>query len=254
MKIFILMSLLFASTAHAKCAPIAGLDGLFAPGRIVVVGEIHGTREMPALFTDLVCHAVARGFDVRVGFEQDAATGAALEKYLVSQGDRAERVRVVATRAQFGDGTASEAMTDAFEAVRKLALASHRIKTFAFAKVSGNVAYAATIANEHASAPRAVVLALMGNTHAQIKRDATDDEPLTGELLRKRGLDVRAIYLDYTHGTAYGHRASGEIGVYTQSPGNGAPPFRKLNTIDPPTFVYDMMISVGEIHASPPAR
>ena len=57
-----------AGTASAapRCRPIAGVDQLFAPGRIVLVGEVHGTREIPRLF---VCHAAANGYQVAVGIE-----------------------------------------------------------------------------------------------------------------------------------------------------------------------------------------
>ena len=244
-------AMLAAQIAHA-CAPIAGLDGLYAKGRIVLIGELHGTREMPALFGDFVCHALERGFTVRVGLEQSPAVGALLVKYLASRGDRAERVQVLAPRAASKDGTTSEAMADLFETLRTLSQATHRLSTFVFAtKAADDAVYADNIAREQD--PQTLTLVLIGNGHSTKKRDAPSDPPPVGEILRARKLDLRTVRLDFTRGTAFTRGLDGP-GVHDRGAGDGSPPFATLRPAKPPLDDHDLAITVGEIHASPLAR
>ncbi len=244
-----------SALATPRCRPIAGVDALFAPGRILLVGEVHGTREMPQLFVDLVCHAAAKGFDVVVGFEQPVSAGEALERYLSSRGARVDRFRIIEPRVKYGDGTASEAMVDAFESLRKLAVETKRLTAFGFAGSpagNGNVDYAKGIATAHQAAPQAVVVALMGSYHNRLTREADDGGPPTGLLLRERGLDLKSIYIDFTGGTAY-LRSDDGAGVRTPTPlqMGGGKAWRVLPTQSPD---YDLKISVGWIHPSLPAK
>src|SRR5687768_14904456 len=49
--------------------PIAGADSLLVPGALVMIGELHGTQEIPAFVGDLACLAASRGVAVRLGVE-----------------------------------------------------------------------------------------------------------------------------------------------------------------------------------------
>ena len=40
------------------CRPINGVQRAFATSRLVMFGEVHGTREMPTFVGDAACHAV----------------------------------------------------------------------------------------------------------------------------------------------------------------------------------------------------
>jgi hypothetical protein len=44
-----------AHAATEACTPVANAESLIKPGRIVLVGEMHGTREIPAVVADLAC-------------------------------------------------------------------------------------------------------------------------------------------------------------------------------------------------------
>jgi hypothetical protein len=69
---------------------------------------------------------------VLVGFEYAPSIGAAIERYLSSKGDRTQRVRIVEPNISHGDGSASIAMTDAFEALRRIAKTTGRLHVFGF--------------------------------------------------------------------------------------------------------------------------
>jgi hypothetical protein len=247
--------LLMVSSAWGRCRPIEGVDKLFAPGRIILAGEVHGTQEMPRLFVDLVCHAAAKGFQVVVGFEQRASAGEAIQRYLSSPGSRLERFKILEPKVHTGDGTSSEAMMDALESLRLLAVETKRISAFGFVAGSreenGNLGYAEAIASAHQAAPRAVVLALMGAYHNRLTREADDDGRPVGLLLRQRGIDLKSIYIEFTSGSAY---LRGEHGPGIQEPtalqmGGGKP----WVVLPAPNGAYDAIISVGQIHPSLPA-
>src|SRR6056297_2293528 len=72
-----------SATASLDCgASIAGVDPLLVPGTIVMLGEIHGTVEIPAFVGDLACHGLVRGHRVLLGLEYPASEQADLETYL----------------------------------------------------------------------------------------------------------------------------------------------------------------------------
>lgn len=60
MSIRALVSLIVLAGAPARaleCEPTPGLDPLLVPGRFVLLGELHGTREMPAAVARIACAA-----------------------------------------------------------------------------------------------------------------------------------------------------------------------------------------------------
>jgi hypothetical protein len=238
------------------CHPIEGVEKLLAPGRIVLVGEVHGTREMPRLFVDLVCHALKKGFDVVVGFEQPPSAGQGIQRYLSSSKEsRVDRFRILEPRVPFGDGTASEAMMDAFESLRLLANETKRMSAFGFVggpESNGNIGYADGIAAAHQAAPRAVVLALMGSYHNRLTREEDDGGAPVGLLLRQRGLDLKSVYVEFSAGSAYLRGVDGP-GIHEPTAlqlGGGKP----WVVLPAPSGAYDVFISVGKIHPSLPAK
>jgi hypothetical protein len=63
-----------AAAAATQCRPVAGTERLWGKPetRWIMIGEMHGTAEMPATFADLVCRAAATGRPVTVALEQTA--------------------------------------------------------------------------------------------------------------------------------------------------------------------------------------
>lgn len=137
----------------------------------MLVGEMHGTTEAPAIFADLVCSARERKRPIIVGIE--LRNQHALDVFM-SSGDDAELKELLSTEEwKRHDGRTSTAMLALVEQLRALKLEG---------VVSGVVAFSVTRAGESAAKgekrmasvllraakrkPDALVIALTGNLHA----------------------------------------------------------------------------------------
>ena len=49
--------LAIANHAAASCEPIEGIQALLKPGRVLLLGELHGTVESPEFTREVACHA-----------------------------------------------------------------------------------------------------------------------------------------------------------------------------------------------------
>src|SRR5687768_16562492 len=104
---------LAATASLSNCTPVPGSERLWdEPSvRYVMVGETHGTREIPEFFADLVCAASMRR-RVIVAVEQDTAAQPVIDEFMRSRGDVAARNAFVQAIWPTGlnDGRGSEAM------------------------------------------------------------------------------------------------------------------------------------------------
>jgi hypothetical protein len=113
-----------ASTAHQAgqaSAPVApdcgppdkGATELLKPGALVLLGEIHGTAEVPLFVGRLACQATAKGLRVRVGLEIPQEEQARIDAFLsATDADAAKQSLLQGpfwTR-DMQDGRSSEAM------------------------------------------------------------------------------------------------------------------------------------------------
>ncbi len=108
-----------------------------ADHRLLVLGELHGTRETPLLVRALLEHYVAQGVPVRLALELPVAENAALETYITSTGDAAAGRALRTTnywkvKDHLHDGRRSEDMLDLIEAVRRLRAEGHDITVAGF--------------------------------------------------------------------------------------------------------------------------
>jgi hypothetical protein len=170
--------LLVVYCAHAEqqpsCVGISGTEQLWSrPGvRFIVVGEMHGTAETPAIFRDLVCSAVAAKRPVLVGVElRDQHE---IDVFMRPGNDEAA-VRNLLSAKEWtrSDGRSSRAMLTLLKELRAFKLKG---------LISGVVAFADTFPQESAAQgekrmaaalqaaanknPDALVIALVGNVHA----------------------------------------------------------------------------------------
>ena len=88
----------------APCPSIDGLDPLIEPGRILLLGEIHGTVESPGFVLDVACHTVRAGLPLVVGLELDASEQDRVNVYLQSDGSPADRVATALGPGKITDG------------------------------------------------------------------------------------------------------------------------------------------------------
>lgn len=97
---------------------------------VVVLGETHGTAEIPAAFADLVCQESAGARRVLVGLEVWSTAQPAIDAYLESDGGTAARDALLAVefwRREYQDGRSSAAMAGLLETLRGLRRAGRNI-------------------------------------------------------------------------------------------------------------------------------
>jgi hypothetical protein len=106
-----------------QCSPIEGLAPLLAPGKGLLLGEMHGTVESPAFLADVVCLALQAGRSVTVALEIPFQEEARFAAYLDSAGSAADRIALLAGafwQDPYQDGRRSEAMLALLESLRRL--------------------------------------------------------------------------------------------------------------------------------------
>lgn len=150
---------------------------------LLIVGEMHGSNEVPALVRAIAEQAVQER-PVRLGLEMPSNMQGAIDDYLRSTGSAADRVTLLRSPFWAGrDGRSSKAMLQLIDTVRVLRARSEDINVFAMEpaypdhqaveKAGGytvvkETGMAASIRRELAGmAPHGLVIALMGNYHSR---------------------------------------------------------------------------------------
>ncbi|MDQ3263967.1 MAG: ChaN family lipoprotein [Myxococcota bacterium] len=122
--------------AQQLCGPqIPGAQELLRPASLVLLGEMHGTNEIPYVVAELACEAATSGQRVTVGVEMGKGEQAALELYLDSQGTPDDQRRLVAGpfwNRPYQDGRSSKAMAAMLERLRLLKSAGLGIRVVAY--------------------------------------------------------------------------------------------------------------------------
>lgn len=165
-----------AQSAEPRCAaPVDGLAALLETPRLrfLLLGEIHGTAETPALFSDIICLASRR--PLVVGVEWPADSQQALDAFLLAADEKAARTRLHAAPAlRRPDGRGSRAMIAMLMEIWHLRQAGRPISLFAFDYEIGapgtsnerEIRMAALLSEAARRRPDALVVALTGLGHA----------------------------------------------------------------------------------------
>ena len=174
---------LLAGFAHAglpdsACPTLAGVDTIAQDRALaqIVVGEAHGTRELPETFGDLVCNLARDGRPVTVGLEFLPSEQAALDGYLASDGGAGAVSRLLGSPG-WGDrhGRASEAMFQLVDRLRRMRRGGADLEVVAFDHPTETSAGTSALREEtmarllldaRARRPEALVVALTGVGHA----------------------------------------------------------------------------------------
>ena len=173
--------LIEAHTASAACKAIAGADQLWSAQQIrwIFVGEVHGSKETPAAFFDLVCDAVAHGKLVTVALERPVTEQNTLPEVLSAHDlARAEKALLDAPGWKAGfDGRASKAMLQLLVSLRELHTGkAHKVAVSAFDAFEGpynprepgarDEALGRALLKMGTDHPDRLILVLTGNLHA----------------------------------------------------------------------------------------
>lgn len=223
--------------------------------RVILVGELHGTNEMPAFVSGLACSFLQDGRQVVLSLEIPGHVQPEIERYLASEGG--EPARQPLYESSFGkllDGRGSIAYMELIEQVRVLRKKGVPISVVATDVSQGpgerksgtrDSIMADNIAALARENPAATVISLSGNSHAPKAKggDAGANYEPMGYLL-SRQMPTHAISLSHRGGTAWVCMPDcgvQEIDVPRQ--GGKAKSTR-----------YDRVVQLGGITASPPAR
>jgi hypothetical protein len=245
------------------CTDIAGTAGVITGHRIVMFGELHGTKEMPAMFARLVCAALQRGNAVSVGLELPASEQAQLDQYMASDGDSSARNALLASWfwSKGRDGRQSNAYFGMIEALRGMrhaglplsvfSLEDKPIKSSQYAQRRDEV-MAARVRHEYETRTDTLVLTYTGNIHNMLHLPEGLSHIPAPMGLGLQDLHPVSINLTGSGGTMW--NCSPECGVH----GNPNPP--AATSVAPTVLVlggdngvYSGHIDVGATTASPPA-
>jgi hypothetical protein len=210
-----ILATLAAAAPLSICAPVPGSEQLWAnPGtRYVMVGETHGTNEVPALFADLVC-AASEKRKVVVALEHPPEEKPAIDAFLKSDGGAAARAAFLKTGiwTNFRDGRNSLAMLSLYEQLRKWKQAG-RIEAvvpfsaydlsvpFSNANEGANRGMAQALENTAKAHPNALVLGFGGSVHMSVADVmGTKVKSAAGRLPRR---EVTTVFIDGDTGSAW---------------------------------------------------
>ena len=249
--------------SRVKCGYVPPPDGFVVPGRVVLLGEFHGTRELPEAFGELVCHA-ASGAPVRVGLPLPQGEAERLERFfsLPNPSDRDALLRGSPFwTSPRQDGRSSRAMLTLLTRLGKLKAAGLPVQVFAFDAdpplgPDREQRMADTVAAEAHADPDGRMLLLTGSLDARTAPGGPDPAWRSmGALLAEAGLDVVAFDFGGPPGTAWScqDQDPAHCGGGTLQPGNppGPPGLAPLPRPTPEGFAGRW--SVPSLTASPPA-
>ena len=240
----------------AASAPIPGANAVLnRPDlRYIVVGESHGTKQMPAIFGDLVDAAAGRGPVVTV-MEHSGADQPLLDAYLASDGgpaDRAALLAGVSWSKGMRDGRSSVAMLDLIERLRLLrrqgadlvVLACQPFKLDQMSDYEGAMGQCWRDAGS--AHPKARVLVLAGNAHT----DRAPSDGRTRAIAQLPAGETLSLVASSAGGQAWNCQ-NAKCGPFALYPGDAR---ARGVYLTPQDGHFDGVLSAGGAYAaSPPA-
>ena len=205
-----------AASAQLRCEPIPGATELMVPGRVLLLGELHGTTEAPAFVGSLSCNVLAAGLDLVVGLELSSTAQSSVDRFLESAGTPKDGERLLSDslwQRDYQDGRTSRAMFELIECLRKLRHAGRPVSVVLFddSGTGGGQqrerSMAANLAASVEARPRAMHVILTGNLHSRVFPGSSRNreyEPM-GYLLKESLASDKLISLNVGHdeGTAW---------------------------------------------------
>lgn len=263
--LLVLLATLVAASAMAEpCRPIDGLAPLLRPGRILLLGELHGTEESPAFALDVACHAVQAGLPVVVGLELLDVEQAPVDAFLDSNGTPDDRKALLSGRIwqrDYQDGRNSRAMADLIDGARRLRRdgGDVRVSLFDASGAAGGQqrdrAMGANLVALARAAPEKMLIVLAGNMHTRTTRGNArnaDYEPM-GYVLSKGTSPERVIALDVAHAGGSAWICAPGCGATSLGGKHGESPWTIEVDDDTRPPGHQGWYRVGRITASPPA-
>ncbi|EIL88112.1 hypothetical protein UU9_13388 [Rhodanobacter fulvus Jip2] len=230
-------------------------DGL-PRGKLLLFGEMHGSKETPALIAQLACF-LSKHQEVAIGLEIPSRDQPLIDAYLASRGTNASREKLMSSVfwKTDRDGRSSAAMFELIDAIRDLKEHGRAIDLFAFDDQPGttlerNVAIANGIRRFVKEHREAKVVALMGNIHAMQDPMNIGKEKLVPSGYLLKDLTPISILVTYPKGTIWACMPDcRKHDLSPRTPVAGPAGFKNGATLDG----YSRMFLLNSITASPPA-
>lgn len=273
------------------CNPPAGIEAVWADEsrRYLVLGEIHGTAEMPAVAAEIVCDAAQGGERVLLALELPQTEEPALQAFIAGELEGAAMLRSRAFWQRNRDGRNSEGMFAMLQRVRDLRGAGLNVEVAAVAPAQrlsdeqerlvierfalppevdrqgslSDLRMAAAVIDGAQRAGARRVVFLVGNAHAETTPSPSSAwNSVTGEVRHfvrmhtaaalPRESTLSLVFTD-AGGEAFAMRRSGAgVMSLTASEPDLAAPAVVITPYPAQSARYDGRVFVGAVSASPP--
>ncbi|CAM4149964.1 hypothetical protein [Corallococcus exiguus] len=203
-----------AASTFTECGQsILGLKKLAKVGGVMLLGELHGTQEVPRFIAQSVCQLVTSGMPVTVGLELPVENEDRISAFLQSQGGDVDWLKLMEApfwRSPYPDGRGSEAVANMLEQLRQLRAQGLDVAVFVYdhPKLSGQQredALTKTVLARVKAKPERFHLVMSGNIHPRTAKGLPWDKQYKpmGYLLKDQVEDVTALDMAYDSGTAW---------------------------------------------------
>ena len=203
-----------ATPEFTECGQaIIGLKTRAKAGGVLLLGELHGTQEVPRFIAQSVCQLVTSGTPVSVGLELPVETEERVTTFVKSQGTEEDWLKLMEApfwRSPYPDGRGSEAVANMLEQLRQLRARGLDVAVFVYdhPKLSGQKredALAATVLSHVKAGPARFHLVVSGNIHPRTAQGLPWDKQYRpmGRLLKAQLKDVVALDMAYNSGSAW---------------------------------------------------
>jgi hypothetical protein len=253
----LLMAAALPAAARGACvaeplpAPLVG-----AP--LVVLGEVHGTEEVPAFVARYVCATAAGGKPVRLALEMPAEEQARLDAFMGGAGTADEQAALLAGRfwqRPFQDGRSSAAMLRMLDALRGMRAAGMPVEVLAYD--SGGAGREAGMAQQlraaiarHSGSAFVVLTGGLHATRTRGNRFNPNFESMTYLLADLKPLSLTVVT---GGGSAWVCTGAAGCGPKSWTINQGTPLATGSVALDAPSPQFDGSFHVGATTASPPA-
>ncbi|MFP2903338.1 hypothetical protein ACLEQD_44795, partial [Corallococcus sp. 4LFB] len=192
---------------------ILGLKKQAKAGGVMLLGELHGTQEVPRFIAQSVCQLVTVGMPVTVGLELPVENEERITAFLQSQGGEVDWLKLMEApfwRSPYPDGRGSAAVANMLEQLRQLRAQGLDVAVFVYdhPKLSGQQredALTRTVLSQVKATPQRFHLVVSGNVHSRTAKGLPWDKQYRpmGYLLKDQLDDVMALDMAYDSGTAW---------------------------------------------------
>ena len=193
--------------------PIIGLSPQAKRGGVMMLGELHGTQEVPRFVAQSACQVASSGMAVTVGLELPVENQERVATFVRSAGTEDDWLKLMEApfwRSPFPDGRSSEGMANLLEQLRRLRSQGLDVDAFVFdhPKAQGQEreqAMADTVLSQVRKGSERFFLVVAGNIHPRTAKGLPWDKDYRpmGLLIAEKVDDVIALDMAYNSGTAW---------------------------------------------------